>query len=100
MTTLSIIILILTILVSIFSFLILIWTYIALHRRKKGLKDFKTIPFFSEMQIIESDITIEETPKISISIKQKSNKKKNYNFSYDINEIDSKNVCYCNMSIN
>lgn len=100
MTTLSIIILILTILVSIFSFLILIWTYIALHRRKKGLKDFKTIPFFSEMQIIESDITIEETPKISISIKQKSNKKKNYNFSCDINEIDSKNVCYCNMSIN
>lgn len=52
------------------------------------------------MQIIESDITIEETPKISISIKQKSNKKKNYNFSCDINEIDSKNVCYCNMSIN
>ena len=89
MTTFINILTILSLLLGIFTIIVITWTNKAIKRRKQGLKDFEKIPFFAKETIIETDINIETKDSHKKTYNKKNTKRNNYIFSFNIHENQS-----------
>lgn len=92
MNTFFNILVILSIIISFFAFIILSWALIAINRKEKGLKDFKNVPFFAQNMSINYDISIKNSPKKTPTTTVKEQKKQTNRFFFSFSSKEKTEV--------